>query len=54
MYFSFNDDYYKKFVKLYFISKYNTLNRFGAIGPSKNFIIFSLSKTKREVNLALF
>jgi hypothetical protein len=54
MYFCYNYNYYKNFIRYHLISKHNILNFFGVGSLKQVDIIFSLKNNKRECNLLLF
>jgi hypothetical protein len=54
MYFCYNYNYYKNFIRYHLISKHNTLNFFEVGGLSQTDIIFSFKNSKRECNLLVF
>jgi hypothetical protein len=54
MYFCYNYNYYKNFIRYHLISKHNALNFFETTSLKQIDIIFSLKNNKRECNLLVF
>jgi hypothetical protein len=54
VYFCYNYNYYKNYIRYHLISKHNILNFFEVDRISRVRIIFSLKHNKRECNLLLF